>query len=225
MTKIDLTADGLRAVNVKLQNPQKIDMKFDILNPNGAHSLACGITHPIKVRIAGHVGYYCAGMNQQAHIDVMGNAGVGVAENLVSGTVQIAGDASQSAGASGVGGLLIIKGNASARCGISMRGIDIVVRGSVGHNAAFMAQAGNLVVCGDAEDGLGDSIYEAVIYVRGSVKALGADCVEKPMTQDHVESLSSLLEKANEDADPDSFRRYGSARQLYHFKTENMASY
>ena len=30
-----------------------------------------------------------------------------------------------------------------------------------------MAQAGRLVVCGDAGDALGDSLYEAVIYVRG----------------------------------------------------------
>ena len=33
-----------------------------------------------------------------------------------------------------------------------------------------MAQAGRLVVCGDAGDGLGDSLYEAVIYVRGKIK-------------------------------------------------------
>ena len=37
-----------------------------------------------------------------------------------------------------------------------MKGIDIVVKGSVGHLSAFMAQAGNLVVLGDAGDALGD---------------------------------------------------------------------
>ena len=62
-----------------------------------------------------------------------------------------------------------------------MKGIDIVVRGSVGHMSAFMAQEGNLVVCGDAGDALGDSLYEARIFVRGTVKSLGADCEEKPM--------------------------------------------
>ena len=65
-------------------------------------------------------------------------------------------------------------GDASARCGISMKGVDIVVRGSVGHMSAFMAQKGCLVVCGDAGDALGDSIYEAHLYVRGSVAGLGA---------------------------------------------------
>ena len=52
-----------------------------------------------------------------------------------------------------------------------MKGIDIVVGGSVGHMSAFMAQTGCLVVCGDAGDALGDSIYEARLYVRGSVRA------------------------------------------------------
>ena len=92
---------------------------------------------------------------------------------------------SQSAGATGCGGLLVIDGNASSRCGISMKGIDIVVKGSVGHMSAFMAQAGNLVVLGDAGDALGDSIYEARLFVRGKVKSLGADCIEKPMRDEH----------------------------------------
>ena len=81
----------------------------------------------------------------------------GVAENMMSGRVHVKGDASQAAGATGCGGLLVIDGNASARCGISMKGIDIVVKGSVGHLSAFMAQAGNLVVLGDAGEALGDS--------------------------------------------------------------------
>ena len=71
-------------------------------------------------------------------------------------------------GASAHGGLLVIDGDASLRCGISLKGADIVVGGSVGSFSAFMAQAGRLVVCGDAGDALGDSLYEAVIYVRGS---------------------------------------------------------
>ena len=42
-----------------------------------------------------------------------------------------------------------------------------MVGGEVGSFSAFMAQAGRIVICGDAGDGLGDSLYEAVIYVRG----------------------------------------------------------
>jgi glutamate synthase domain-containing protein 3 len=119
-----------------------------------------------------------------------------VAENMMSGTVIVEGDASQYAGATGHGGLLVIKGNASSRCGISMKGIDIVVHGNIGHMSAFMAQAGNLVVCGDAGEALGDSLYEARLFVRGEVKSLGADCVEKEMRPEHLELLADLLERA-----------------------------
>src|SRR6185295_4404625 len=164
---------------------------------------------PIEVEIVGHVGYYCAGMNKQATVRVRGNAGTGVAENLMSGAVVVEGSTSQSAGATGRGGLLVVHGDAGARCGISMKGIDIVVRGSVGHMSAFMAQRGCLVVCGDAGDALGDSIYEAHLYVRGSVKGLGADCIEKDVREHHVAELAGLLERAGfDDVDPSEFRRY-----------------
>ncbi|MCL4171382.1 UNVERIFIED_CONTAM: hypothetical protein GTU68_026833, partial [Idotea baltica] len=139
--------------------------------------------------------------------------------------VIIEGDASQYAGATGHGGLLVIKGNASSRCGISMKGIDIVVHGNIGHMSAFMAQSGNLVVCGDAGDALGDSLYEARLFVRGSVKSLGADCIEKEMRPEHIEILRDLLERAGADAKPEEFKRYGSARQLYNFDVDNAAAY
>lgn len=78
-----------------------------------------------------------------------------------------------------------------------------------------------LVVCGDAGEALGDSIYEARLYVRGSVASLGADCIEKEMRDKHREQLSDLLSRAGLDADINSFKRYGSARQLYNFKIDN----
>jgi glutamate synthase domain-containing protein 3 len=132
-------------------------------------------------------------MNSQGTITVHGSAGPGVGENMMSGAIVVKGDASQYAGATGRGGLLVIEGNASSRCGISMKGIDIVVKGSVGHMSAFMAQAGNLIVFGDAGDSLGDSIYEARLFVRGKVKSLGADCIEKEMRDLGVTETSRSL--------------------------------
>jgi len=92
--------------------------------------------------------------------------------------------------------------------------------------SCFMAQAGNLVVCGDADEALGDSLYEARIFVRGQVKGLGADCIEKPMEDEHLNVLATLLEKAEvSQVKPNEFRRYGSARQLYNFQVDNASSY
>ena len=151
-------------------------------------------------------------MNKYAHVTVRGNAGPGVAENMMSGLVRITGSASQYAGATAHGGLLVIEGDASSRCGISMKGVDIVVQGRVGHMSAFMAQSGRLVVCGDAGDALGDSLYEARLYVRGNVASLGADCIEKPMKDKHKRELEHLLAEAGiSGADAAEFRRFGSA--------------
>ncbi len=128
-------------------------------------------------------------------------------------------------GTFGDGGLVVIGGDASARCGISIKGVDIVVSGSVGHKSAFMAQAGHLVVCGDAGHDLGDSIYEAVLCIAGTVESLGSDCFEKDMTDAHKATLTHLLQRAGMDADANSFRRFGSARTLYNFKIDNAGQY
>ena len=222
---LDLARRSVREVNQLLHAAQA--GSFLIKNPRGLHAIAAGLDGDLHVTIDGHVGYYCAGMNKQAWVTINGNAGTGVAENMMSGRVRVKGDASQSAGAAACGGLLIVDGNASSRCGISLRGLDIVVRGSVGHMSAFMAQAGNLVVLGDAGDALGDSIYEARLFLRGTVRSLGADCIIKEMRDEHKANLRALLDKAGLGGavDVSEFRRYGSARKLYNFHVENLGFY
>ncbi|MCW6511692.1 GltB/FmdC/FwdC-like GXGXG domain-containing protein [Lichenifustis flavocetrariae] len=228
MPVIDLAQTGLRELNAALhsQGSGTNETLWEVLNPRGSHAVAVGVNAPIAVEIKGSVGYYCAGMNREASVTVYGSAGPGVAENMMSGEVRVKGDASQYAGATGKGGLLIIEGNASSRCGISMKGIDIVVRGSIGHMSAFMAQAGHLVVCGDAGDALGDSIYEAKLFVRGAVKSLGADCIEKEMRGEHLHALQALLNRAGiVDVKASDFKRYGSARKLYNFSVDHADAY
>ena len=220
VTTIDLAETTLRELNQTLHRAR--EGLFRVLNPRGAHAVACGIDAGIRVEIDGSVGYYCAGMHQKGSVYVDGNASTGLAENIMSGTVRITGSATMSAGASGGGGLVVIEGNAGARCGISMKGVDIVVGGNVGHMSAFMAQAGNLVVMGDAGAYLGDSLYEADIYVRGAVESLGADAVRKEMRPEHIGTLSCLLEEAGMEADPADFKRYGSARNLYNFHIDDV---
>ena len=227
MITVDLQTASVRELNRMLHAlPADTNQRaWRVGNPRGAHAVAVGLTQPLEVVIEGHVGYYCAGMNQAASVTIHGHAGQGLAENIMSGVVRVTGSASQAAGASGHGGLVVIEGDASSRCGISMKGVDIVVRGSVGHMSAFMAQAGHLVVCGDAGPDLGDSIYEAVLYVRGRVASLGSDCIEKPMTAAHRATLEDLLGRAGFELDASGFRRYGSARRLYNFHIDHAGSY
>jgi glutamate synthase domain-containing protein 3 len=221
----DLRRQRVRDLNQFLHGPLEGVGEVIVENPDGAHSLAVGLHAPIRVEIAGHAGYYAAGMNQEATVVVRGNAGPGVAENMMSGRVEVDGFASGGAGASAHGGLLVVRGDAGLRCGISLKGADIVVGGDVGSFSAFMAQAGRIVVCGGAAEGLGDSLYEAVIYVRGPVRSLGADARIEPMTdQDHA-AVCDLLMAAGMLYDTEGFKRIASARALYHWNSDASHTY
>ena len=225
---LDFKKNTLRKINNYLQNISYKNNKreFTVKNPSGHHAICAGLTENISVKINGHVGYYCGGMNQKAHITINGNAGTGLGENMMSGLIHVKGNASQSAGATAHGGTIIIDGDASSRCGISMKGIDIIVKGSVGHMSGFMSQSGNLIVCGDAGEALGDSLYETNIYIKGNVKSLGADCVEKKMDKNHIKKLNKFLKEANiKSLKAENFKRYGSARKLYNFKVDNIGNY
>jgi glutamate synthase domain-containing protein 3 len=226
--EFDLAPEGaLRALNGWLhENTAATPLpKVKVLNPDGAHAIACGADAPFEIDVMGHAGYYVAGMNKHAKITVHGNASTGAAENMMSGEVRIRGFASTSAGASAHGGLLVIEGDASLRCGISLKGGNIVVGGNVGSFAAFMAQAGHLVICGDAGDALGDSLYEAVIYVRGKVASLGADARFEDMTPSDIATLAALLQRAGLPYEPAEFRKVASARGLYHWNADANQEY
>lgn len=223
----DLAQTPLRDINHYLHHNlvPTSGQQITILNPDGAHNLAVGLDAPIELEIMGHAGYYAASMNQQATVAIAGNVGTGVAENMMSGRVHVKGFASVSAGASAHGGLLVIDGDASLRCGISLKGADIVVGGSVGSFSAFMAQAGRMVICGNAGEAVGDSLYEAVLYVRGSIKSLGADAQLEPMSEVDYQAVAALLEQAGFVHNPQDFKRVASARQLYHWNADANQEY
>lgn len=223
--EFDLAKTTVREINQFLHHELDGIEQVEILNPDGMHSIAVGLDAPVEIHIRGHAGYFIAGMNKQATVDIHGNVGWSVAENMMSGKVHVHGHASESAGASSHGGLLVIDGDASSRCAISLKGGDILVGGSVGHFSAFMAQAGNLVVCGDAGPNLGDSLYEAKIYVRGKIHSLGSDAKIEPMTPTACETVKQLLSAAGLKYDPKEFQCVASAKTLYHWNADAYQEY
>jgi glutamate synthase domain-containing protein 3 len=218
----DLSQTPLREVNQYLHGaPDTLSgQHIAIHNSDGAHNIAVGLNAPVSVTIHGHAGYYAAGMNKLATVLIEGSASTGVAENMMSGRVHVKGFASNGAGATARGGLLVIDGDAGLRCGISLKGGDIVVGGSVGSFSGFMAQAGRMVICGNAGNALGDSLYEAVIYVKGEIASLGADARIEPMTDTDLTELTGLLAAAGMAHDPHSFKRVASAKSLYHWNAD-----
>ena len=78
------------------------------------------------------------------------------------------------------------------------------------------------MVCGDAGEALGDSIYEAHLYVRGKVAEPGRRLRREGDARRARGRAGGLLERAERGGrEPADFRRYGSARRLYNFDVDN----
>ncbi len=208
-----------REINVFLKEAARMGPEAEVvlLNPDSRHNLAVGLTTPLRLHLAGHVGYYCAGLCENVDVRILGGAGWGLAENLMSGRVQLAESAGSAAGATMRGGTVIVGGNAGARCGVAMKGGTLVVGGDVGYMTGFMMQKGVLIIGGDAGEALGDSLYEGKIYIRGKIDALGSDAVQADLTDDDITLLSSALADAGMDMAPGDFKKIVSGKRLYNF--------
>jgi hypothetical protein len=69
-------------------------------------------------------------------------------------------------------------------------------------------------------------LYEAVIYVAGRIDSLGADARVEELTEDDVDAVKSLVAQTGFDhIAPGDVTRVGSARQLYHFRSEHHGAY
>lgn len=222
---LDLNEITVRELNNTLRGLDD-GANVTIENPRGQHSICVGQLKKLNVTVNGHAGYFLGGLCDGPSIHVNGSVGVAAGENLMQGIIRVTGNASSNAGATAHGGTLIIEGNASSRCGISLKGGDIVVAGDIGHMSAFMAQAGTMLIGGDAGDALGDSLYEAVIYVAGNISSFGADAREEDMTEADVQKVKELIELSGFDhIDPENVKRVASAKTLYNFDALKGQSY
>ena len=94
-----------------------------------------------------------------------------------------------------------------------------------GHISGFMAQKGRRVVCGDAGEALGDSIYEARLYVRGDVAGLAADCVRRRWPTSTPRSSAGCSNRRAWRARSRSSPSLGLARRLYNFHVDHAGEY
>jgi glutamate synthase domain-containing protein 3 len=187
-----------------------------VLNPGAKHSIGVGILQRCKIRYAGSLGYFGLGLIDGPEIVVEGRVGWSVCENMMSGVVVIEKNAGSLCGAALRGGDLVVKRSVGARTGIDQKGGTIIVGGDAGSMTAFMMQRGRQIICGDVGPGLGDSMYDGTIYVGGTVKSLGIDCVEGEWTDADTEFIDRKfgiygLER------PESFQKFVCGKVLYNY--------
>jgi len=224
MAEIDASERSTREINAAMRQFIAQSCKeITVRNPGARHNLAVAILQEAHIRIAGSVGYYCAGLIDGASIEIEGSAGWGLAESMLRGTVRVHGSAGSGAAAAIRGGTVVIHGDAAARLGVSMKGGTVLVAGNCGYMAGFMAQKGTLIVCGDAGEAFADSMYATVCYVGGKIANLGTDAVIAPMDSAEVEQLEKILSThlpaALRSAKPSAldFKKVVAGRKLWNF--------
>jgi len=67
--EFDLSRDSLRQLNLYLHKHAVEEgmSQIRVQNPDGAHSIACGLDADLDVQIHGHVGYYVGGNETSLH--------------------------------------------------------------------------------------------------------------------------------------------------------------
>jgi glutamate synthase domain-containing protein 3 len=195
--------------------------RITLLHPGARHNLGVALPEGTHLTIDGPAGYYVAGLNDGATVEVRGGVGWGAAESMRDGLVTIDGDAGNAVAAAIRAGTVVVRGDASTRAGIAMKGGALIVGGSVGPMAGFMMQKGSIIICGDAADGVADSMYAGTVYVAGKTGELGADAVEEEFTAADRDLVYQHLDRWKIDA-PRGFRKLVAGRKLWNFQKADL---
>ena len=187
-----------------------------VKNPGSKHSIGVGILTRCKITFEGSLGYFGCGMIDGPEVHITGRVGWSACENMMSGVVVIEGNAGSLTGAAIRGGDLVVKGRVGARSGIDQKGGTILTLGSAGSMNGFMMQRGRQIICGDVGPGLGDSMYDGIMYVGGKVKSLGIDCVEGEWTDADTEFIQRKFRIYDLGAPPE-FQKFVCGKKLYNY--------
>jgi hypothetical protein len=79
-----------------------------------------------------------------------------------------------------------------------------------------MMQRGRIIICGKVGPHVGDSMYEGTIYVGGTVKSLGIDCVPGDWTDADTELIERKF-RIYELGTPPPFQKFVCGKKLYNY--------
>jgi glutamate synthase domain-containing protein 3 len=82
-----------------------------------------------------------------------------------------------------------------------------------------MMQRGRMIILGDADENLGDSMYDGVIYVHGEIASLGVDAVRADLNKQDIDWLTRKLDMY--DMKPtggiENIKKVVSGKQLWNY--------
>jgi methylamine---glutamate N-methyltransferase subunit B len=211
----DLT---IRKINAELRRLLYEEGVRDVtvLNPGAKHSLGVGILTRCRITFDGSLGYFGCGLIDGPEIHVRGRVGWSACENMMSGVVIVDGNAGSLTAAAIRGGDVLVRGRVGARTGIDQKGGTVIVLGDAGSMTGFMMQRGRQILLGDVGPGLGDSMYDGILYVGGKVKALGVDCVPGEWTDADTEFIARKFRIYGLGSPPE-LQKFVCGKQLYNY--------
>ena len=196
MATLDLAAIPVREANERLRALGEAGEDVDIVNPDAQHHVGVGLTAPIRVRVMGSAGYFCAGLTDGPRFEVHGNVGWGLADNMLSGSVVVHGNASAIAGVAIRGAEVVVRGNIGSRAGQVMKGgSTLCCGGNASFMAGYMMYGGRLIICGDSGQQIGQDIHGGTIYVGGRIDTLGADAEEVDLEDGEQDDVLAFLDR------------------------------
>jgi methylamine---glutamate N-methyltransferase subunit B len=216
--EFDATDLTPRLINLELRRLVYDEGITDVTvrNTGAKHSIAVGLLVRCRITIEGSLGYFGCGLADGPEIHVTGRVGWSLAENMMSGVVVVDKNAGSLTGAALRGGDLVVRGHVGARTGIDQKGGTIIVGGNAGSMTGFMMQRGRQILCGNAGDGLGDSMYDGTIYVAGTVKSLGIDCVPGEWDESDTELINRKFSIYGLGTPPE-FQKFVCGKKLYNY--------
>ncbi|CCG08804.1 glutamate synthase-related protein [Pararhodospirillum photometricum] len=193
MVTIDLSTLGMRAANEALRTAAARGEDIEILNPDARHHIGVGLIHPVRVRVRGSAGYFCAGLSHGARFEVDSNVGWGVGDSLYAGSVVVGGNAGAIAGVALRGGEVVVKGNVGSRAGQVMKAGTLLCCGNASFLAGYMMYGGRIIILGDSGERVGEDMSAGAVYVGGRVQSLGADAMIAEMSPEEDADLRAFL--------------------------------
>ena len=187
-----------------------------VRNPGAKHSLGVGILTRCRITFEGSLGYFGCGIIDGPEVHIKGRVGWSSCENMMSGVVVIEGNAGSLTAAALRGGDVVVRGRVGARTGIDQKGGTIIVCGDAGSMNGFMMQRGRQIILGNVGHGLGDSMYDGTIYVGGTVRSLGIDCVPGEWTDADTELIERKF-RIYGLGDPPPLQKFVCGKKLYNY--------
>ena len=195
MVTIDLAELPVRKANELIRKHGSAGEDVEVINPDARHHIGVGLISPIKVKIRGSAGYFCAGLTDQAHFKVDNNVGWGLGDNMYAGSVVVAGNAGAIAGVAIRGAELVVRGNMGSRAGQVMKAGTLCCAGNANFMAGYMMYGGRIIILGDSGERLGEDMTGGEIFVGGSVQDLGSDAEITDIAAEEIESVREFLDR------------------------------